>query len=106
MPIVYFCEWVDCWLMGDLVPGPDPVEGRRCQVTCFSTEQAMAWADRCGHQFPEQEWLATRLREAVIAWGGIERRAVVVVREVFDASTTHEQVEASLGVVPDWLSEF
>lgn len=107
LPIVYFSEWVDHWLMGDLVPGPAAVEGRRCQAACLSVEQAVACADGCGDQFSEQEWLAARLREAASAWDvGAERYAVVVVREVFGASTTDEEVLASLDVVPAWLSNF
>ena len=67
LPVVYFCEWVDRWLMGDLVPGPDAAEGRKYQATCLSPEQAIAWAERCGHQFPEQEWLAARFGDD---WSG------------------------------------
>src|SRR5262249_37497387 len=55
LPIVYFCEWRDGWLMGNLVPGPEAVDGRKYQAACFSPEQALAWADQCGKQFPEQE---------------------------------------------------
>jgi hypothetical protein len=103
LPVLYFCEWIDSWLMGDLVPGPGAAEGRKYQAACFSPEQALAWAERCGHQFPEQEWLAARLREAAACWDGTERRVVVVVREVIGATTTDEEVAASLGVIPEWL---
>jgi len=103
LPIVYFCEWVDRWLMGDLVPGPKAVEGRQSEMTCLLPDEALEWAGRCGHQFPEQEWLASRFREAAACWGGDGVRAVVVVREVLGSSTTDEEVEASLGVVPEWL---
>lgn len=102
--IVYFCKWVDRWLMGDLVPGPEIVQGQRYQVACFSPQQAVAWAGRCGHQFPEQEWLASRLREAAVAWAGDECTAVVVVREALGASATDDEVKAFFGVVPEWLS--
>lgn len=105
LPIVYFSEWIDRWLMGDRVPGPDAIEGRRYQAACLSVEQAITWAGSCGDQFPEYEWLAARLREAAAGWGVVaERYAVVVVREVFSASTTDEEVRASLDVVPAWLS--
>jgi hypothetical protein len=104
LPIIYFCEWVDRWLTGDLVPGPGAVDGRRYQVTCLSAEQALAWAGRCGHQFVEQEYLAARLREAAVGWGGDERLAIVIVREVLGGTTTDDEVEASLSVVPEWLS--
>ena len=90
--------------MGDKVPGPGAVEGRRFEVTCFSPEEAVDWAHRCGNQFQEQEWLAARLREAASAWSGLtDRLIVVLVREVFDASTREEEVQTALGVVPTWL---
>src|SRR5262249_31837124 len=68
LPVVYFAEWVDRWLMGDSIPGV--VEGRRFQVACLSPVQAVGWADLCGSQFAEQGWLARRLREASAGWGG------------------------------------
>jgi hypothetical protein len=92
LPIVYFCEWLDRWLMGDRVPGPEAVEGRRYQATCLSPEQALAWADRGAGQFPEEEWLASRLREAARGGFGTEPRAVVIVREVLDVSATDKEV--------------
>src|SRR5450755_4785803 len=60
LPIIYFCEWIDHWLMGDLVPGPEAAQGRRYETTCLLPEQALAWAGQCGHQFSEQRWLASR----------------------------------------------
>src|SRR5258708_36517922 len=74
LPIVYFCEWVDPWLMGDLVPGPDAAEGQRSQAACFSPEQALAWAGRCARQFPEEEGVASRLRAAAVCWAGAGSR--------------------------------
>jgi hypothetical protein len=103
LPVVYFCEWVDRWLMGDEVPGPEAVAGRRYEVACLSPEQAFAWADQCRHQFPEQQWFASHLREAAAVWDGAERRSIVVVREVVGLSTLDEEVNASLSVVPGWL---
>ncbi len=104
LAIVYFCEWVDRWLMGDLVPGPDKVEGRQYEAACFSPQKAQAWADQCGKQFSEHEWLASRLREAAAAWDHVEHRAVVVLREAFDVSRNDDKVEAAFAEVPDWLS--
>src|SRR4051812_29065180 len=69
LPVLYFGEWVDRWLMGDVVPGPGAVAGRQYQAACLSPAQALQWAERCGEQFPEQQWLASRLREAAGAWG-------------------------------------
>lgn len=105
LPVVYFAEWVDRWLMGDLVPGPGAVEGRRFQATSLSPGQAAEWADRCGSQFAEQCWLATRLREAAAGWGRVANPyAVVVVREAVGASVTDEEVRAAADYVPAWLS--
>src|SRR5262249_3266120 len=104
LPIVYFCEWLDRWLMGDLVTGPEAVEGRQFQATCISPEQALAWADRCPCQFSEQHWLAARLREAAAVWAAGEPRVVIVIRKALGASTTDEEVKESLRMVPEWLS--
>src|SRR5207248_11179845 len=60
LPVVYFCEWIDRWLMGDQVPGPAAVAGRRFQASCMSPEDAAEGAGRCGSQFPEQLWQAAR----------------------------------------------
>lgn len=105
LPVVYFCEWVDRWLLGDQVPGPSAVDGKRCQVACLSPQQALSWADQCGSQFPEQQLLGGRLREAAQAWGAVaEPFAVVVMREVIGASTTDDEVRAALHGIPSWLS--
>ena len=104
LPVIYFCEWIDRWLMGNLVPGPDPMHGRRYEVACLVPEQATQWAEQCGDQFPEQQWLASRLREAAAAWDGVaDRRVVVVVREPMGASTDDEEVRTALQSVPGWL---
>ena len=104
LSVVYFAEWVDRWLMGDLAPGPGAVEGRRFEATCLSTLEAKKWADRCGNQLAEQGWLASRLREAAAGWGGVaEPYSVVVVREVVDASASDDEVRAVGASVPAWL---
>jgi hypothetical protein len=102
--IVYFSEWVDLWLMGNLVPGPNAIEGTSYQIACFTPEEALSWADQCGHQFAEQEWLASRLREAAGVWSSQKPRVVVVLREVVAACAIDEQVLASFQIVPEWLS--
>src|SRR5262249_4798702 len=105
LPVVYFCEWVDRWLMGNLVPGPGCMNGTRYQVTCLRPEQATEWAEQCGDQFPEQGWLASRLREAAAGWALMtDRRVVVAIREVIGPSTTDDEVRESLGRIPGWLS--
>jgi hypothetical protein len=101
---VYFCEWVDRWLMGDLLPAARVAQGSRFQVACLTPEQAAEWSGRCGHQFPEQVWLASRLREAACAWGALAaQRLILLVREVLGSSTTDDEVQHSLKIVPDWL---
>jgi hypothetical protein len=90
--------------MGDLAPGPGVVEGPRFQATCFSREEAIALAGRCGVQYEEHGWLAARLREAASAWPDLaDQVVVVIVREVFAGSATDEEVLASLREVPPWL---
>jgi hypothetical protein len=104
LPVIYFSEWIDRWLMGDLATGPQVTRGNRFEAHCGSPAEAFVWADRCGNQFPEQRWLAMRLREAAGAWQLHAGSAVVLlVREVLGASTTDEEVTASLQVVPEWL---
>lgn len=104
LPVVYFAEWVDRWLMGNLVPGPRTVHGERFEATCLTPEQAVAWADQCVGQFAEQDWLAARLREAAAGWGDVSPRyAVVVMRETFGPSASDDDVRATLDRVPDWL---
>jgi hypothetical protein len=91
--------------MGDSVPGPGGVEGRRFQAACLSPTQAAAWAAQCGSQFPEQRWLASRLCEAAAGWGMVsDRYSVVVIRETIGASATDEEVRTALTNVPAWLS--
>ncbi len=104
LTVLYFSEWIDRWLMGDDLPGPGKVEGRRFQTTCFSSTEALEWAaSYCRHQ--ERQWLTARLREAASA--GIwlmEPRLVVVVREILGLSATDEEIRQALDSAPSWLS--
>ncbi len=103
LPVVYFSEWADRWSMGDSLSG-DVVEGRRYQALCLSPEQAEACAARCGQQFFEQGWLASRLREAAVDCASIaERTVVVLLREVVGPTTIDEEVRRSLCIIPAWL---
>ena len=107
LQIVYFCEWIDSWLMGDLLPGPNCVKGRRFQAACYRLEAAIAYAGRCGTQFHEQEWLAARLCEAEARCNVFsERTVIVVVREVFDASAGGDEISAASLRTPQWLADF
>jgi|SRR5665213_38777 len=103
LPVIYFAEWMDRWLMGDLVPGPEPAEGRHYQAAALTPQAAVKWAEQCGTQFPEQYWLAARLQEAAAAWELPTARTVVVLRKVLGATTTDDEVRESLKGVPTWL---
>lgn len=106
LPVIYFTEWVDHWLMGDAVPGPDAVDGRRFSATCLAPSDAAVWAEQCGSGSVEEGWLSSRLREAAAAWEGVaDERVVVVVREVLGPLVTEEEVQAAASSVPTWLSQ-
>ena len=105
LPVVYFSEWVDRWLMGDDVPGPEAVSGCRCEAACTPSADLANWARRLGNQHQEHRWLVRRLREATQAWQPLSGATVVVVaREVLGGSATDEEVTASFQVVPAWLA--
>jgi hypothetical protein len=105
LPVLYFCEWFDHWLMGDSIHGSEIVSGGRFEASCRSRAEAVDWADRCGSQFSEQQWLAARLREASEAWQSLAGPAVIVVlRVVLGASATDQEVTDSLRGLPGWLS--
>jgi hypothetical protein len=103
--VLYFTEWIDTWLLGNVLLGPQPFWARRFQTASFSREEAKAWAERCGEQFQEQVWLAARLREAAQVWQPLPSApsVVVVIREVLGVSISDEDIIPSLGVVPSWL---
>src|SRR5215213_571670 len=103
LAVVYFAEWVDRWLMGDTLPDAR-VQGRSFEAACFTREEVYAWAARCGGKFPEQEWLACRLREAAGA-GAVSGHAVVIVfREVVGPSATVEELRQATEEIPSWLT--
>jgi hypothetical protein len=104
-PILYFSEWFDLWLMGDSIHSTKTISGKRYEVRCAPRDEALKWADQCGKQFSEQQWLAARLREAAEAWRELAESATVVfLREVLDSTVTDEEVKASLCGQPEWLS--
>jgi hypothetical protein len=104
LPVIYFCEWLDRWLMGDLIPGPNPLQGNLYQAACLSPAEALALADQSGHQFSEQEWLARRLREATSRNVANEPVVIVVLRFVLGPSVSDEEVWRSLNQIPPWLA--
>lgn len=96
-PVVYYCEWFDCWLMGDSIHFGNVVEGKQFQASCGSRRDAIARAEQNCHQFPEQQWLTARLREAAEACQLLaEPATVVVLRQVLGPSYTDQEVMASL----------
>lgn len=104
LPIIYFSEWVDHWLMGDLLPGLNAVIGQRFQATCLTPSESNEFANRCGNQFDEQEWLLARLREAASVHESVTDRIVFIAREVLGPSSTDVEVEASFTGIPEWLA--
>ena len=105
LPIVYFAEWVDRWLMGDDIFDADPIQGVAFQATVWSSAQALARGGRCRNQFQEQLWYSARLLEAATAWDALTHRLyVVVLREVIHVSTGDDEVLASMNSLPEWLS--
>jgi hypothetical protein len=105
VPVLYFAEWVDRWLMGGTIPGPGAIQGKRFQATSLSPGHALAWAGQCGRQFAEHVWMASRLREAATCWETVaEQREIIVIREVSGASISDDEVRASLCSLPAWLS--
>jgi hypothetical protein len=106
LQILYWTEWIDRWLMGNDLQGPQQVWGRRFQADCFSREEAKAWAEGRSGQFQEEIWLAARLREAAKVWQSLtppDPSVVVVIREVLHEWADDREVISSLGVVPSWL---
>jgi hypothetical protein len=105
LPVLYFCEWIDRWLMGDALPRPKTICGERFEAVCLSAAEAAEHARRCSDQFVEQHWLAARLQEAAVAWQPLVTSAtVVLLREPLGLSATDEEVVASLQGIPAWFS--
>ena len=99
-PVVYYCEWFDCWSMGDDIHFGTTVEGKQFEASCGSRGEAIDWAEKLPNQFPEQEWLAARLRGASQAWQLLCQQATVVIsRQVLGPLYTDEEVLASLSDV-------
>ncbi len=106
LPVIYYCEWIDRWSMGDLLPRSCVVRGAQVEAFCLLPAEAQALAAECPNQFQEQEWFAARLREAALAWEGFVTRSVLVVlREVLDRSTYDDELLACMDQVPGWVVE-
>jgi hypothetical protein len=95
LPVAYYCEWIDHWLMGDAVP--KLLQGRHIEAACMTAAEAKVLAECCSRQFTKNEWLAMQLRQAAEGWGTLAGPAVVVVlRQILGATTVDEEVTASL----------
>lgn len=104
LPVIYYSEWVDRWLMGDSILLTPPVEGKRFQACCMTCAETLERAAQCRTQFPEQEWLSAHLREAAESWKPlVGKSAIILLREVFGPSTLDEEITASLQAVPEWI---
>lgn len=103
LPVVYFCEWIDRWLMGDALPEP-VARDQNLEVTWGSAGEASTWATQCGRQFPEELWLAARLGEAAQSAPPNSECVVLLVREVLGATPTDDEVMVACQTVPAWLS--
>ncbi len=123
LPVVFFQEHVDFWLMGGdyqrwLAPeyGPRAIEvhSDRFQVWCYPLHYGEVLAERlkAATRFkrileriaPEERWFILSLLESVQAWESlVEVAALVVVREVHGGLVMDSELESSLQVVPDWV---
>lgn len=118
-PVLHFVEWTDLWSMGDLFarwltpPGGAPpltVLADRFEIYGYALPDGGSLARHLAgagpQQFEESDHFVRRLGEAVAAWETLtDRAAIVVLREVVGGLVTDEEIEASLSVVPDWISE-
>ncbi len=104
LPIIYWTEWIDRWLMADMVPLKEWIDGKRFEVWCVPSKKALKWAKRIPKQFDEQVWLATRLQEASMAWQGLfKSTTVILIRETLGGCSTDEEVVAAAAPVADWV---
>jgi len=113
-PILYRCEYADCWSMGDVyqraLVKPDSTV---CRQLCTMSNEVIARWVRCTERVkprrdaaPETIWLYNRLNEAAAAWAEMaERRLIVLVRSTFGGLWTDDEVIASLDETPDWWGD-
>ncbi|MHA3774511.1 hypothetical protein ACXR0O_23550 [Verrucomicrobiota bacterium sgz303538] len=103
LAVVYYCEWIDRWSMGDDFPGRFSVAGDQFEITCLSSEEALLAAKECRHQFQEQQWLASRLRECASSWNPlVETSVIILIREVLGPSASDE-INHSQAEAPAWI---
>ena len=109
LPVVYFAEWIDLWLMGDVVPGlamgrDGVVNGNRFEAACHTLPVVFPSSMPAAGSPQEMIWLETRLREAECAWEELTPDAVLVlVREVLGPTVTDDELRLTLTAAPDWV---
>jgi len=106
LPVIYYCEWVDRWLMGDVAPGPHQIDGRKYQLACYSRPQALDRAKQCSRNVAEEQWFATQLRQASRCWPVEEHGVMLAVREVIGSTALDEEVVSTLNDIPAWLRQW
>jgi len=109
LPILFYCEWIDPWSSGDLVPrlrveSVKEVVGKRYEI-CIHELPVEAGKHMIGASLTQEcKWLRARIREASDAWEPMcGRSVIVVVREVLGGSVLDDEIEASVNQIPEWL---
>jgi hypothetical protein len=108
-PVVYYCEWIDMWSMGDVIPalgsaGVRVVRGDRYEACCHQPTVSLIAPSNHGEPAQESVWTEARLREARAAWSGlVDESILVVLREPLGATVTDEELRAALRSLPRWF---
>ena len=114
VPVAYFSQHVDLWLAGGQIEWH--LGGTKAHV-CHDAGELWCYRlpDRGklirrnrsrseSAQFPENEWLATRLIEAARAYDKLWSEAVLLVnRQAIMASPTDEELKSDAAKMPKWL---
>jgi hypothetical protein len=114
MPVVYFSQHVDLWLAGGQIQVHLANTRARVwhdggELWCYRLPDRGKLVKRNtaparSAQFPESEWLAHRLIEAVRAYDKLWPQATLLVnRQAVTASPTDEELKAAAAGLPKWL---
>jgi hypothetical protein len=109
LPVVFYCEWIDHWSMGDLIPGLGVESAREVvgkhYVISLHELPVEARKHKIGDSLTQEcKWLRARIREASDAWEPICGRSVIAVaREVLGGSVLDDVIETSMNQIPNWL---
>jgi hypothetical protein len=103
--VVYYCEWIDRWSMGDDFYPSGYACGNEFALKCLSHHQARRLARR-RRQFQEQRWLGARLLECLASWRPqIEITApILLIRQALGPSADVTDIVQSRDEVAGWLS--